>query len=407
MQIAVFKPVIFLKKRWLVLFFLIILMTSIFLVDNIFYNRTVLAAENELKISKNSNAVVDYPDFSRYYSSKRMVPIYKVARIDKKISLTIDGAWGITKTEAILDLFSDYDIKISFFFAGRWLKNNQFLAGKILAEGHQIYNHSYNHPHFNSLSKEEIQIELSQTEDLITRLRNKYLNNQENIKDSNDRLKEESDLLKIYRDYIKENIDNDIPIKLNMLILNDELNKLKKLEDVSNLFKISNSSQITNLYKINDLDHYNLKVNLFDYEDQEEIIYEQRKEELNYHEKRSNNNDSLKLFRPPYGEYNDLVVQTAREMGYNVIQWSLDSHDWMDPGKDYVINRIKSNVESGDILLFHNNSPEIIEILRVLIPYLNNNFEIVQIEDLIYQDNYMIRSFDGLQYLVEDDVNEN
>jgi hypothetical protein len=79
----------------------------------------------------------------------------------------------------------------------------------------------------------------------------------------------------------------------------------------------------------------------------------------------------------------------------------------MDPGKDYVIARIKNNVESGDILLFHNNSPEIIEILNNLIPYLKNNFKIVQIENLIYQDNYMIRSFDGLQYSVKDDDNEN
>ncbi|MEA5060624.1 hypothetical protein SDC9_164288 [bioreactor metagenome] len=31
------------------------------------------------------------------------------------------------------------------------------------------------------------------------------------------------------------------------------------------------------------------------------------------------------VFRPPYGEYNDTVITTVREMGYEVIQWDLDA----------------------------------------------------------------------------------
>lgn len=31
------------------------------------------------------------------------------------------------------------------------------------------------------------------------------------------------------------------------------------------------------------------------------------------------------LFRPPYGEYNDTVITTVRDMGYEVIQWDLDT----------------------------------------------------------------------------------
>jgi len=115
----------------------------------------------------------------------------------------------------------------------------------------------------------------------------------------------------------------------------------------------------------------------------------------------------IKLFRPPYGEYNDFVVKTARELDYQIIQWSLDSHDWMDPGEEYVVNRIKTNVGAGDILLFHNNAPHIISILERLIPYLKQRYELVQIEELIYHDQYIIRSFDGLQYSVKDDEDEN
>ena len=38
------------------------------------------------------------------------------------------------------------------------------------------------------------------------------------------------------------------------------------------------------------------------------------------------------LFRPPYGDYNNAVVRTARAAGYEVVQWSVDSLDWKNKG---------------------------------------------------------------------------
>ena len=33
----------------------------------------------------------------------------------------------------------------------------------------------------------------------------------------------------------------------------------------------------------------------------------------------------MDLFRPPYGEYNNMLVQAARDCGYYTIQWNVDS----------------------------------------------------------------------------------
>lgn len=33
----------------------------------------------------------------------------------------------------------------------------------------------------------------------------------------------------------------------------------------------------------------------------------------------------MELFRPPFGEYNDRVVETAKENGYYTVQWDVDS----------------------------------------------------------------------------------
>ncbi len=44
-----------------------------------------------------------------------------------------------------------------------------------------------------------------------------------------------------------------------------------------------------------------------------------------------------RLFRPPYGDYNNQVVLTARAEGYEVIQWSVDSLDWKNRGAQEII----------------------------------------------------------------------
>ena len=36
------------------------------------------------------------------------------------------------------------------------------------------------------------------------------------------------------------------------------------------------------------------------------------------------------LFRPPYGDYDDLLINTSNNMGLYPIQWDVDSLDWKD-----------------------------------------------------------------------------
>ncbi len=59
------------------------------------------------------------------------------------------------------------------------------------------------------------------------------------------------------------------------------------------------------------------------------------------------------LFRPPYGDYNDRVIQVARAEGYEAVQWSIDSLDWKDRGTQDIIKRCTYKVENGDIVRKH------------------------------------------------------
>ena len=89
------------------------------------------------------------------------------------------------------------------------------------------------------------------------------------------------------------------------------------------------------------------------------------------------------LFRPPYGEYNDLVVTTARAQGYEVVQWSVDSQDWKNRGAQDIISRA-TKVQSGDIILFHNDSLYITQALpEVLNYYLKNGYNVVPVSEIL------------------------
>lgn len=106
------------------------------------------------------------------------------------------------------------------------------------------------------------------------------------------------------------------------------------------------------------------------------------------------------LFRPPYGDYDDLLIDTATEQGLYTIQWSVDSLDWKDLSAKQMIERVVSRVKNGSIVLFHNQGLHTHEALPSIISALKEKgFTFVPIGELIYKDNYAVGA-DGGQYLL-------
>lgn len=97
------------------------------------------------------------------------------------------------------------------------------------------------------------------------------------------------------------------------------------------------------------------------------------------------------LFRPPFGAYNNAVIETAEAEGYKVIQWSVDSLDWRNIPASQIIDRVLSQVKPGSIVLFHNNAEHVEEYLPPILEGLHNaGYQVVPIGELIYKDNYHI-----------------
>ena len=214
----------------------------------------------------------------------RSLPIYSVAREEKKIAISFDCAWGTEHTDAILKALDQNDVRCTFFMVEFWTEKYPEYVKKIDEAGHEIVTHSKTHPYMSKLSEAEIRAELSSSSEAITAVTGKKVD----------------------------------------------------------------------------------------------------------------------LFRPPYGDYDNLVIDTAKSMGIYSIQWDVDSLDWKDLSATDIAMRIINGVKPGSIILCHNNGLHTAEALPLIFSTLQNRgYEFVPIGELIYRENYTIDSA-GKQHLAEE-----
>ena len=125
------------------------------------------------------------------------------------------------------------------------------------------------------------------------------------------------------------------------------------------------------------------------------LSYEENIKEIEDSNKKIDNitGKKTKVYRPPYGEYNDTVIRAAEDKGYYCIQWSLDTLDYTGITGEEMWNRLDEKIKSGDIILSHNGTKHTADSLDMLIKNIKNKgLEIVPVSDLIYKDNYKINS---------------
>lgn len=223
----------------------------------------------------NTNEVVETST-----NTSKLLPIYSVDTTETKVAITINCAWSADDIDMILETLKNQEVKVTFFMVGDWVEKNAEAVKKIYEAGHEIGNHSYNHPHVNSLSLE---------------------NNKEQIQKC-------SDLIK--------NITGE----------------------------------------------------------------------------------GTKLYRGPYGEYNNTVIEAAETLGHTTIQWSIDSLDYKGLTGEQMWERIEPKLENGSIILMHNGTENTALSLNDIINKIKEKgFSIVQVSELIYQDNYTIDN-NGIQH---------
>lgn len=95
------------------------------------------------------------------------------------------------------------------------------------------------------------------------------------------------------------------------------------------------------------------------------------------------------LFRPPYGDYDNNVVNMVKSLNMYCVQWNIDSLDWKDPSAMQIVKNCTDKLTPGSIILLHNGAkntpaalPKIIEAIKA------KGYKIVPISKLIPKGNY-------------------
>lgn len=97
------------------------------------------------------------------------------------------------------------------------------------------------------------------------------------------------------------------------------------------------------------------------------------------------------LFRPPYGDYDNDVIDTCLDMKIYPIQWDVDSLDWKNLSAMEIAMRVINGVKPGSIILCHNNGLHTAEALPLIFSTLKNRgYEFVPVGELIYKNDYTI-----------------
>ncbi len=84
-----------------------------------------------------------------------------------RVALTFDDGPARRTTPPILDELREHDIEATFFVLGRQVKKNPDLLRRIVAEGHTIGNHTYDHADLSALNKEQMRRELRSTQKAV------------------------------------------------------------------------------------------------------------------------------------------------------------------------------------------------------------------------------------------------
>ncbi len=108
----------------------------------------------------------------------------------------------------------------------------------------------------------------------------------------------------------------------------------------------------------------------------------------------------VKLFRPPFGSYNNTLITQAQKQNLITIQWDVDTLDWKGLSGQEMLQRVEKKVKNGSIILMHNNSDNILEGLKLILEKLKNDgYKVTSVGDLVYHSDYKIDN-NGVQHKI-------
>lgn len=103
------------------------------------------------------------------FSKEAGVSFSSVRNEGNYIAMTFDDGPHPKNTPRLLDMLRQRNIKATFYVIGSSVDSYPEIVRRIVAEGHEIGNHTYNHPNLTKLSNTMVRQEIDKTRDSIIR----------------------------------------------------------------------------------------------------------------------------------------------------------------------------------------------------------------------------------------------
>lgn len=94
-------------------------------------------------------------------------------------------------------------------------------------------------------------------------------------------------------------------------------------------------------------------------------------------------NRHTSFFAPPYGEYNDTVIDAASRSHLRLVLWSIDTVDWQNPAPEWIVDRVRGMAHNGAIILMHPCPVTIKALPQVIDSLRKQGYEIAPLEKLL------------------------
>ncbi|UMZ73417.1 polysaccharide deacetylase family protein [Natranaerofaba carboxydovora] len=98
--------------------------------------------------------------------------------------------------------------------------------------------------------------------------------------------------------------------------------------------------------------------------------------------------EEVKLFGPPAGDFDDRVLEVADDLGVYTVMWSLDTIDWMEPGIDYMTDKILDGIHPGAFILMHPTEDTVTALDEILSGLKEKSYKVVPVSEQLGVDIY-------------------
>lgn len=98
--------------------------------------------------------------------------------------------------------------------------------------------------------------------------------------------------------------------------------------------------------------------------------------------------ENVRLLRAPQGELNEEIIKMAKNMGFTIVHWKVNSMDYKNPGVEEIAQLVVEETERGDIVLFHASdlAKQTAGALDIIVPNLQKrDLQMVTVSELISQ----------------------